>query len=224
MNATESNLPASVLTKKQVKVTPWKEFNHGEETCRIRVAIRYDDSCGNGHNTFAITAETQRIQASYRGRFWVDDSFGMLHDLIAAHFPELAPALKWHLCSSDGPMHYIANTTHLASNRDCWGGAKGEQKRDKAGKLMWQFPIVSGWDSLVCQNEKPADRVLVAEPVVHEGKERELDAARNAAIWPEATDGELCASARELTGKLQERLPALMQQFKAAVESLGLVY
>lgn len=220
MNATESSLPASILTKKQVKTYGPKEFSVGRNRYKITAEVRYDDSCGNGHNSFAITGEIKFLD---RGR-WVFSAGGMLHEEIAKHFPELAPFLKWHLCSSDGPMHYVANTIHLAGNRDCWGGAKGEQKRNRAGQLMWQFPVASGWDSLVCQNEKPADRVLVAEPVLHEGKERELHAARHAAIWPEATDGELCASARELTIKLQERLPALMQQFKAAVESLGMVY
>ena len=41
-----------------------------------------------------------------------------------------------------------------------------------------------------------------------EGKERELDAARRVAIWPEATDEELTAP--DLKGRLEARLPALL--------------
>jgi hypothetical protein len=57
-----------------------------------------------------------------------------------------------------------------------------------------------------------------------QGKARELNAARRSAIWPEATDEELCAPPDVLRARLLERLPALMQKFKAAVESLGFVY
>jgi len=38
----------------------------------------------------------------------------MLHDEIGKHFPELAPFLKWHLMSSDAPMHYVANARYWA--------------------------------------------------------------------------------------------------------------
>lgn len=57
-----------------------------------------------------------------------------------------------------------------------------------------------------------------------EGKARDLDAARLSAIWPEATDEELLAPKPELEAKLLARLPTLMQEFKAAVESLGFKY
>jgi hypothetical protein len=73
----------------------------------IIAKVRYDDECGNGHNTFSITAE---IWDSRRKNDC--DSCGCLHNDIAKHFPELTPAIKWHLCSSDGPMHYIANTLY----------------------------------------------------------------------------------------------------------------
>lgn len=56
----------------------------------------------------------------------------------------------------------------------------------------------------------------------HKGKERELDAARIAAVWMEATDEELCAP--DLKEKLEARLPGLLLEFKKDVESLGLVY
>jgi len=116
--------------------------------------VRHDDRCGNGHNTFSVTAD-------YPG------GGGACHDLIVQHFPELEPVLKFHGCSEDGPLHYIANTTYWA-------------------------------------------------------KEGRLDYARKTAIWPDASDEDLTAPG--LKERLQARLPALLQEFRAAVEGLGLEY
>lgn len=57
-----------------------------------------------------------------------------------------------------------------------------------------------------------------------EGKERQLDAARSAAVWPEATDEQLCAPRAELEAALAERLPALMAAFRADMESIGMLW
>jgi len=51
-----------------------------------------------------------------------------------------------------------------------------------------------------------------------------LDAARRCAIWPEATDEELTQEPDALKAQLIKRLPALMKEFKTAVESLGFTY
>lgn len=56
------------------------------------------------------------------------------------------------------------------------------------------------------------------------GKPRQLDLARKAAVWPEATNEELCAPEEILTSKLVERLPALMTQFKEDMLALGFIY
>jgi hypothetical protein len=56
------------------------------------------------------------------------------------------------------------------------------------------------------------------------GKIRELDAARRTANWPDATDEELSAEPDVLRARLLERLPALLVEFRAAVESLGFDY
>lgn len=165
MNATESLLPASILTTKQVKTFGWRTFSDKGVRYKILATVRYDDSCGNGHNSFAITADIKRLNRTR----WVDDSCGCCHKEVARVFPALAPLLKWHLCSSDGPMHYLANTLYHI----------------KQGKL---------------------------------------DYARSTAVWPEASDGDLLDDIGNVEARLVERLPALMQRFKAAVESLGLVY
>lgn len=69
--------------------------------------VRYDDSCGNGHNSFAITGDVVTPASKRRNGI---EAGGMLHEEIERVFPELAPYLKWHLTGSDGPMHYVANT------------------------------------------------------------------------------------------------------------------
>lgn len=54
-----------------------------------------------------------------------------------------------------------------------------------------------------------------------EGKARELDAARRAACWPEATDAELSAEPDELRAALEARLPRLLQSFSDALRGAG---
>lgn len=93
--------PASVLTKKQSKkysVEHFEGFGIGT------INIRYDDSCNNGHNTFSITVDGRNFG-------------GCMHDEIIKVRPELKKFIKWHLCSTDGPLHYIANTIyHIRNN------------------------------------------------------------------------------------------------------------
>lgn len=229
-NSEGPQLPASKLTRSQVKTYPathsqsgaakeYKEPGTGKIRW-IKAQVRFDDQCGNGHNSFAITGSS-----GYRGK--EADCFGCMHEEIAKHFPELAPFIKWHLVSTDGSMHYIANTLYHAGNRDHNGLLKGEfrQLRDrKTGLPAWklQEPATKQIDA----EEKPAPVTLEWEAwgTIGEGKERDLDAARSAAVWPDATDEQLCAEPEELKRMLLERLPALMVEFKAAVESLGFTY
>lgn len=98
----------SVLTKKQVRVYGPKPIKGWGKGALIKAKVRFDDQCGNGHNSFSITGEIYKPGA--------DDIIagGCLHEQIAKHFPELKPFLKWHLTSTDGPMHYLANTIFWA--------------------------------------------------------------------------------------------------------------
>lgn len=226
MNATKTALPSSILTKVQAKTFAfgWKEPTKPHNTFRIRATVRYDDQCGNGHNTFSITGDIHQLTP--KGWEWV--SGGMCHEAIARHFPELAPLLKWHLCSSDGPMHYVGNTLYHVGDRDCHGLKAGEFKPiiDRStGNPLWQLMDVPS-SNPVAGSSKPDPVTLEWRPYgrTGEGKARDFDAARSCAIWPEATDAELSVEPEELKAKLWERLPALMQEFKAAVESLGMVY
>jgi len=223
------NLPASKLVKNQ-KITKIKTI--GNE--RLTVTIRHDDECGNGHNTFSITGDLYTKRTYKNGTVvWQDDACGMLHDEVARFFPGLAPLLKWHLCSTDAPMHYVANTLYHASDKDCWGLRKGESrqlKNSKTGMPAWHLTALDreGNQIAISEIEKYVDSETQPECIyilgyvpwlrIGEGKEPDLEAARSCAIWP---DAELEDFTEE---KLMARLPALMQEFKAAVESLGLVY
>jgi len=187
---------------------------------RLTATVRHDDRCGNGHNTFSVTGVIDRKS----GRHWLDHSGGCIHDDIAKHVPELATYLKWHLCSTDGPMHYIANTVYQAGDRDHWGLRKGEfrQSVDKeTGRLLWELDIENVSQRVAC-NHQPDAVQIDWKPIglTGEGKERDLKAARESAIWPDATDEELTAAGLE--ERLAARLPALLAEFQAAVESLNL--
>lgn len=182
----------TTLTQKQVRVLT-KTFSKNGKEYTIEAEVRHDDSCGNGHNTFAITGSIFRgipRRDSYGILRTEPVSCGCIHEEIAEHFPELRHLIKWHLCSTDGPLHYIANTTFLAGDRDPWGLREGEVN-SHSGR-------------------------------VGKGKQRELDAARRSAIWPEATDADLTAP--DLVLLLEARLPALLDEFRRDVEAFGFTF
>jgi hypothetical protein len=121
-------LPDSTLVSSQVV----KKHYELSDTTTLDVNLRYDDRNNNGHNTFSITGELRE-----RGRIEV---CGCIHDIIAVHAYELAPFIKWHLTSSDGPMYYLENTTWHAGTW-LFKGAKEEKERDfKAARstAVWE--------------------------------------------------------------------------------------
>jgi hypothetical protein len=218
-----------------------------------------------------------------------DVAGGCIHEEIAKHFPGLAPLIKWHLCASDGPMHYVANTVYHAGNRDYNGKQKGEryhvrgreEKRIVFGEFPITFEFKDGFTQFIesCPDWKLVQPVAVEHPPeektnykfapkwtvsghacewyqcpfdreeeaqdfikacreytprivvfaekftqVGEGKERKFDLARLSAVWPDATDEQLSAEPEELKAMLLARLPGLLKEFRAAMESLGFTY
>ena len=89
----------------------------------MHVIIRFDDECKNGHQSFSITADVYTVESRRQKDIAAS---GCMHDEITKIFPELAPLIKWHLISTDGPMHYIANTLYHAGDRDYNGRRAGE--------------------------------------------------------------------------------------------------
>lgn len=53
---------------------------------------------------------------------------------------------------------------------------------------------------------------------------RDFNAARESAIWENATDEQLSLSREELEKLLLKRLPKLMEEFRHDIEALGFVY
>lgn len=273
----------STLTKNQTRKIGPKEYTEEGTSYRITASLRYDDSCGNGHNTFAITGDIDRYE---RGR-WREYAGCCVHDEIARHFPSLEPLIKWHGCASDGPIH-PGNAIYHASERDCWGLLKGEpsprsietfitfgdnpirhQKKASFAKWLREHAAQAGPGALYdfeviayYREDSPGDRTKYApkytfggyatrwhecpfsteaealnflyalkncqpsyiqEPTSWgEGKARDLKAARSCAIWPDATDEDLTAPG--LKERLEARLPALLEEFKAAMEGVGFTW
>lgn len=162
--------------------------------------------------------------------------YGHMPDDITRVFPELAHLLKWHLCSHKGPLHYISNTVFNAGERDCNGLLKGESKQlinGRSGMPSWELAVVREGSltpvikppTYIDAPEAPPTTGLRLEYVpwvrVGEGKERNLDYARSCAVWPEATDEQLMLPTEELTQLLNDRLPALIEQFTQDLRVCG---
>lgn len=226
-------MTTSQLIKDQKKVYGPKFYTENGTRYRVTATVRYDDQCGNGHNSFAITGNQERHE---RGR-WEEDSCGCLHEIIAKQFPELAPYIKWHGMNSDGPTHYVENTVYHAGDRDCWGLRKGEGRQirnGKTGEPAWELVAVDANGEMVptyklpeyADGENPPECQYRLEwrPWMRwgDGKERDLQAARSTAIWPDATDEELTAPGLE--DRLKARLPKLIEEFQQALKELGLTY
>jgi len=206
IETTTDIFPPSILTKNQKKKFGPKSYMEHGSRMSITAEVRYDDQCGNGHNSFSITAEIR-----CNGR---EDSFGCCHDEVAKHFPELAPLIKWHLTSSDGPMHYVANTVYHATQhgpKSAW--VYFEDKNNGISRHCVKYCDLDEAQS-ICTT-----RGYTMEVDAKTAKEANLDHARSSAVWPEATQEQLLDK-----DALLGRLPALMLEFKAAVESLGFVY
>jgi len=212
--------------KNQVKTlgpVPFR-MDGGNRKYYITAEIRYDDRCGNGHNTFSITGAVHE-RANYR-----EVMAGCIHNEIAKAFPKVAHLIKWHLMSSDGPIHYVANTVYHASTKDHYGLEAGQvtQIRNRAGLPVWKGVVIAGdgtehevraLDWKRSHKMPKQDGGITWRPVTRtgEGKESDLAAARSCAIWPLATAEQLSDE-----GALMARLPALIAEFKYDIEAFGL--
>lgn len=203
--------PNGKLANQQFKATRY--YDDGGRRYRITAEVRFDDECKNGHETFAITADIREEEGGY----WREYMGGCCHKEIAKRFPEFAPLIKWHLCSTDGPMHYPANALYHAdehgpdsawiyyTDADPLGFSKGERllcyaRRDKAKEAEGKPGYRVQWD------EKTA-------------KTANLDHARSCAVWADATIEQVRDKAQ-----LMARLPALLADFKAAMLDAGFVW
>lgn len=200
----------------QVKTFGPKFYSEGERKYRITAKVRFDDSCKNGHNTLGITASIDED----RGGFWHEYSGGCCHDEITKHFPELAGLIKWHLCSWDGPMHYIANTVYHALHHGptrAWVYYTGPSDPANLDGIKERLLTYAKTEVAKTVEGQDGYRVVWDEKTA---KVRNLDHARSCAVWPDATDAELTEPGLE--ERLAARLPALLVELRAAIESIGL--
>lgn len=221
------------LWRRQTVVTGSRAVNGYGRDARLFVTVRYDDECGNRHNTFGITGDIVATDA-YGRRETV--ACGCVRDDIAQVFPELAPLIAWNGMTSEGPTHYVANTVYLAGDRDCHVLLAGERRQirnGRTGEPVWHLEVDDGSPLYLlnrASHEGPtppaAAPVLAWRPWcrVGEGKPRDLDAARRCAVWPDATDEQLSVPPEELEAALLARAPALVAQFRAALETAGFVW
>jgi hypothetical protein len=126
----------SILTKNQKQVFTKNIIWEGKPHI-MKVTLRYDDECNNGHNTFSITGEIRKI-----GNYRDCEIGGCIHDEIAKYFPEFKHLIKWHLTSSDEPMHYIANTTYWAKDREYMDKAIGEPVKFEKALKFKNIPLI----------------------------------------------------------------------------------
>ena len=133
---------------------------------------------------------------------------GCMHDEIRKYFPELAHFIKWHLCDYKGPMHYIENTIYHATEIPA--------KQDK-----WFFYLENKLIKLVNKTEKEemiqkyGDNCLFNDYPNSMAKPANLEAARESAIWPEATLEQLRDK-----NQLMDRLPVLLKEFADCMSML----
>lgn len=215
------SLPPSVLTKKQTKTFRWDNApTKGREPVTIIAEVRHDDECGNGHNTFAVTAEIYGLEY-HRGEPSVEHpngnklymhSCGCCHEEIAEHFPELAPLIKWHGTSTDQPTHYVANGLY-------WAGHQGfRDGKDNSPPNLAYLEGTVIWGVLPGETRSFSRAGVSLIPSKEPGALADyLYSNARGFTWNEA-------KAHALEDILKARLPALMVEFKKAVESIGLVY
>lgn len=174
--------------------------NEGVESS-LKISIKWNDSCKNGHNTFGVTAT---LYEHHNGRMR-EVAGGMLQEEIALRAPELAYALPYHLVSADGPMYYFVNTTFLAGTRDCWGYEAGEPRHSKNVKL-WRLAEVPYATS--ASEHPPEPYVVEFEPVLSQGKTRDFAAVRRILDWPDASIEAMSLPEPELRARILEARPA----------------
>lgn len=192
----------STLTKSQVKTFLSPVYKDRKNVyVALEVEVRYDDRCNNGHNTFSITAQEVRYLKNGSRRALSDTwySAGCQHDLVAEKLPGLAPLLKWHLMSSDGPIHYIANTVYWAKCANegsiCSKKLTKEQYLDRARNAAIGADLP---DSFFAPN------IEIQE--TYPGVEVEV------------------MSYNGLKDRLSARLPQLLADFRKDIESLGFTF
>ena len=197
--------------------------------CQFRFKIGFQHFKGQAPY-FSITGDTWGLNKEKIDR----NSLGCGALKIGDYIPELAHLDKYHLCSTEGPLHYIVNSLYHAGDKDCHGLKKGEKRQIRDGKtkeLCWERVVVDkegneieiyNMQKYKDSNTQPENEGLTIEwrpwCRIGEGKEPDLLSARASAIWPDAKLEDFTEE------KLKARLPKLMEQFKKDVTEAGVEF
>jgi hypothetical protein len=181
------------------------EHPHYHHSTTITVEVRYDDRHGNGHNTFSIIATLS------------DGGGGRMDEDVARLFPQLAPLIKYHQVSTDGPMHYVANTLYWLGYHPEWcRGEPGDPPNlthARTGAVWSDMP-----ESFLAPSLKVADHDATMDATSDE------DFIPTTPLAIEAAKQRFAAARQAVIDALMARLPSLLTEFRAAVESLGFTW
>jgi len=144
-----------MLTKNQKKQFKKETIIDGK-LALVVLNMKHDDDCNNGHNTFSMVVDIYE-KYGYQGEptvklsdgktAWLS-SCGCQHDVVEKVFFEFAHMIKWHLVSTDSPMHYIANSLYYAKEqylqaaRDCAVWPEAELKDFTKENLEKRLPAL----------------------------------------------------------------------------------
>lgn len=202
----------SILNKNQKKIIVLNDLLYNNEKVDLIINIRYDDACNNGHNTFSITGDL--YTAGKRGDKHLI-CCGCIHDIIEKLAPDYKKYIKWHLCSSEGPLYYLENTLYWANPLKKFNHfVYLVDDEFKIKELLGIFSL----EDIEKIKSKYNNIIVETKPETY-NREPDLINARKSAIWEDAT-------IKQLQNKklLLKRLPKLKAEFKKMVESLGFIY
>lgn len=95
----------------ELKYRETRDVKTDKGLIRTVIHIRFNDECGNGHNTFTVTADVQR---KTHVNHWKDCMGGCCHEHILSLCPHFKNLVHLHLSDQNGaPMYAAGNGFHL---------------------------------------------------------------------------------------------------------------
>ena len=127
---------------------------------RITAAYGMDEqfAARNGQAPhFSLTCSVERRA----GPHWVHEGGGCAHDRIARFFPDLGPSVaRWHLVSTEGPLHYVANARYWwekMNGTSTWPAEPGDPDPAEAFRHTVVFGVLA--DDAMPPSSEPWERV-----------------------------------------------------------------
>lgn len=215
-------------------LSEWRPAGKALGNGTLRLRVRYADTKNLGVAWFWIEGELRSPNSTMRTVLPLDE---IRLRFVGPLFPEVLHLFPWIGCSLLGPSRYPEHAVWLASQYDPAAPSSyfSQLRETLTGRLLWRYVMrVAGKgfidpaaQPLIVASEHQPDAASPFEYVPHtwlcEGKERDLAGARVAAIWPDATDEELCQDSELLDEALRARLPQVIAEFRSVLASTGLV-